>query len=247
MNLQIEEISYKNSRIKILTDKKELIKDAYDELVRQRGAIEEYIVRNRNFEISLEPIGVEKGCADIVKEMAAAGKIAHVGPMAAVAGAIAEAVCRKMISQGAKAAIVENGGDIFAITNEPIKVGLFAGKNKLTGKIAFKLDKNNTPISICSSSSFMGHSYSLGKCDLATVFSKKGAVADAAVTALANRIKSNEDIKAALKWVLSLKGVDGALAIKNDEVGMIGDIPNMIRTDDEKIKEKVTKDESYAL
>lgn len=243
----MEELLYKDSRIKVLTDKKKLVKVAYNELVKQRRLIEEFIKENKFFKEALEPLAVTDDAPEIVQLMADAGKIANVGPMAAVAGTIAEFVCRKIVEKGAKVAIVENGGDIFAITDVTIKVGLFVGNSKLSGRIAFKLDKKNTPIAICSSSSFMGHSLSLGKCDLATVFSKKGSIADAAATALANRVKEEKDINKALKWVIGLKDVKGALVIKNDKIGVIGDLPPMIRSEDEKIKEKVTKDGGWVV
>jgi uncharacterized protein len=240
-----EEILFKESRIKIVTDRKDLIGKAYDELVRQREHIEEEIRKNKFFEITLEPLAVEMNASKIIREMASAAKIANVGPMAAVAGAIAECVCRKMIESGAEVAVVENGGDIFAIANHAIKVGLFVGKNKFSGKIAFQLDKKNTPISICSSSSLMGHSLSFGKCDLATVFSKNGAIADACATALCNRIKEESDIEPSLKWILGREGVLGAMAIKNDKIGMMGELPPIIGSEDEKISEKVTRDDSW--
>jgi hypothetical protein len=242
-----EELIYKNSRIKIITDKKKLVKAAYDELINQRTVIEDFIKKNKVFESSMEPLSVASDAPLIVKLMSDAGKKANVGPMAAVAGIISEFICRKIIEKGAKVAVVENGGDIFAITDKPISVGLYVDKEELSGKLAFRLDKENTPIAICSSSSFMGHSLSTGKCDLATVFSKKGNVADAAATALANMIKEEDDMNDALKWVIGIDGVDGALAIKNDKIGAIGEIPPMIKSDDKNIKEKVTKDESYHL
>lgn len=246
MAIYKEEIIYKESRIKILVEDRSLVKSAFDELIKQRRLLEDYIEKDRFFQATLGPVDVRKGPA-IVKEMAYGAKIADVGPMAAVAGTIAELICKRLVKEKARVAVVENGGDIFAVTQLPISIGLFVGKNKLSGKIAFRLDKTNTPIAICSSSSFMGHSISFGKCDLATVFSKRGSIADAAATALANRVKNEKGINEALKWAISLKGVDGALAIKNDKIGIIGDIPPMIRSEDKDIKEKVTKDSIYKL
>ena len=242
-----EEILYKNSRIKVIVDKKELVSKAYDELVKERTLIEEYIKRDKLFESSLEPIKTKEYAHFIVKLMAKGGKIANVGPMAAVAGVIAEFVCRKLIKLGAKVAIIENGGDIFAVTEKTVKVGLFSGNSKLSGKLAFELNKKNTPIAICSSSSFLGHSLSFGKCDLATVFSSKSYIADAVATAVGNRIKSEEDIQDALEWAISLEGVDGVIVIKNDKIGVIGKVPELIKAEDKKIKEKVTKDSIYKL
>ncbi len=242
-----EEILYKNSRIKILTDNQPLISKAYDELVKQRTLIEQYIEKNKFFQTTLEPIKIEKNAPEIVKLMAQGAKLANVGPMAAVAGTIAEFICKDMVKKGANVAIVENGGDIFAITNTTIKVGLFSGNNKLSGKLAFELNKDNTPLSICSSSSLLGHSLSFGKCDLATVFSKKSYVADAVATAVGNKVKKESDIPKTLHWAINLKDVGGVIIIKNDKIGIIGDIPRLIKSEDENIKNKITKEDFYKL
>jgi len=247
MNLYKEEILYKNSRIKILTDKKPLISKAYDELVKQRTLIENYIKKDPFFLTTLKPIKIKKTAPEIVKLMAKGSKIANVGPMAAVAGTIAEFIARKLIKQGAKTAIVENGGDIYAITKENIIIGLFSGNNKIAEKLAFRLNKTNTPIAICSSSSKLGHSISFGKCDLATVFSKKSYIADAVATAVGNKVSSIKDIEKTLNWAVKLKDIEGIIIIKDHKVGMIGDIPKLLLSKDEKLKEKVTKDDFYEL
>jgi len=230
-----------------LTDNQPLISKAYDELVKQRTLIEQYIEKNKFFQTTLEPIKIEKNAPEIVKLMAQGAKLANVGPMAAVAGTIAEFICKDMVKKGANVAIVENGGDIFAITNTTIKVGLFSGNNKLSGKLAFELNKDNTPLSICSSSSLLGHSLSFGKCDLATVFSKKSYVADAVATAVGNKVKKESDIPKTLHWAINLKDVGGVIIIKNDKIGIIGDIPRLIKSEDENIKNKITKEDFYKL
>jgi ApbE superfamily uncharacterized protein (UPF0280 family) len=242
--MYLEEILYKDSRLKILTDKKALIKTAFDELVRQRTLIEDYIKKDIFFLPALKPLQV-KQAPDIVRLMAKGAKRANVGPMACVAGTIAEFVSKRLAEEGARIAVVENGGDIFAITNTPIIIGLFSGQNKLAEKLAFKLNKNNTPLAICSSSSLLGHSISFGRCDLATVFSKKGCVADAVATAVANRVKSINDIDRALNWAVKIQDVEGIVVIKDHKIGIIGNVPRLILSKDEKLRQKVTKDIIY--
>lgn len=245
MKLYQEELLYKNSRIKILTNKKALVKDAFDELIKQRTLIEDYIKKDPYFLPALKPFKVKGDAPEIVKLMADGAVIANVGPMAAVAGTIAEFIAKKMLGNGATVAVVENGGDIFAITSQEIIIGLFSGKNKVAEKLAFKLNNDNTPLSICSSSGTMGHSLSFGKCDLATVFSKKGNVADAVATAVGNKVKSIKDIEPTLNWAVSLKDVEGVIIIKNHKVGMIGNIPKLLLSKDGKLTQKVTKDTIY--
>jgi len=243
--MYLEEILYKNSRIKILTDRKPLIKQAFNELIKQRTLIENYIKKDIFFLSALKPYKIKKSAPEIVKLMAQGAKIANVGPMASVAGTIAEFIAKKLIQKGAKTAVVENGGDIFAITNKEIIIGLFSGQNKIAEKLAFKLNKNNTPIAICSSSSLLGHSISFGKCDLATVFSKKSYIADAVATAVGNKVKSIKDIQKTLNWAIKLKDIEGVIIIKDSKVGMIGNIPKLLLSKDEKLRSKVTKDVIY--
>ncbi|MBW2989246.1 UPF0280 family protein [Candidatus Woesearchaeota archaeon] len=245
--LYLEELIYKHSRIKILVDRKPLIKAAYDELIAQTSLIESYIKKDPLFLPSLKPYSIKKPAPEIVKLMAEGADIAGVGPMAAVAGTIAEFIAKKLIQKGAKTAVVENGGDIFAIADKKITIGLFSGNNKIAEKLAFTIDKNNTPLSICSSSSLLGHSISFGNCDLSTVFSRYSYIADAAATALGNRVKKEKDIQPALDWVISLKGVKGALLIKGKKIGMIGDIPRLYLSDDKSLKDKVTKEDFYRI
>ena len=245
--MYLEELIYKNSRIKVLTDKKPLIKEAFNELINQRNLIENYIKKDPFFLSTLKPHKVKKSAPKIVRLMALGSKTANVGPMASVAGAIAEFIAKKLIQKGAKTAIIENGGDIFAITNRDVIIGLFSGNNKIAEKLAFKLNKNNTPLAICSSSSLLGHSISFGKCDLATVFSKKSYIADAVATAAANRVTKIKDIQPTLNWAIKLKDVQGVIIIKDHKIGMIGDIPELLLSKDEKLRSKVTKDPIYKL
>lgn len=246
MKLLKEELSYKGAKVKILTDKKRFADIAAKEMIKQREILEKYIAEDKDFLDSLKPIEIKSSAPEIVKKMAEGAKIAGVGPMAAVAGTIAEYMAKAMVKAGAKTAVVENGGDIFAVSNRKIVIGLYAGYTKLSDKLAFGLDKKNTPISICSSSK-MGHSLSFGDCDLATVFSRKAAVADGVATAVANKVKKQSDIQPTLEWANGLKDVDGVLIVKEDKIGMIGNIPKLLKNEDALLKEKVTKEDFYRL
>jgi len=246
MELIKKQIKYKDSRLKILTDREEFIDIAIKELKEQRALIENYILNHKEFFSSLKPIKVKKDAPKIVKLMAQGAKIANVGPMAAVAGTLAEFCVRKMIEKGAKIAVVENGGDVFVYTSIPLYIGIYAGYTKLADKLALRLDPKNTPLAICSSSK-LGHSLSFGDCDLASVFSKKSYVADAVATAVANKIKQEKDIKPTLEWAMKLKDVIGVLVVKNDKLGVIGDTQKLVSNKDATLKEKVTKEPIYKL
>jgi uncharacterized protein len=207
--------------------------DAFDavtaEIVRQRRILEHYIERHRDFGRSFEPIEPNDNAPPIAQRMARAGRLAGVGPMAAVAGAIAQCAGEAGLKAGAREVIVDNGGDIYLRVAEPVIIGLDSGGADLADRLAFSLKADDTPISICSSSGRMGHSTSLGQCDLATVVSKDAALADAAATRAANLIKTAEDVDAALEQITAIEGVDGVLIVKDACVGLAGHLPSLMK------------------
>jgi ApbE superfamily uncharacterized protein (UPF0280 family) len=199
------------------------------EIVRQRGILEEYIGLHPEFRQSLEPLDLLAGAPDVAQSMARAAKLVGVGPMAAVAGAMAQFASRAALDAGAREVIVDNGGDIYVCAVEPVIIGLKTGTADLAEKLAFSLKPDDTPISICSSSGKMGHSMSLGECDLATVVAKDAALADAAATKAANLVKTVDDIDPALDSIAGIEGVDGVLIIKGDRVGLAGKLPPLVK------------------
>ncbi len=188
-----------------------------------RSELERYIIENPLFSVSLEPISVKKQAPLLVKEMADAAWKAGVGPMAAVAGAIAEAVGRKLLTLSNEV-IVENGGDIFMKSSQERLIGVYAGKSKLTGRVAFAIQPEETPLGICTSSGTVGHSLSFGEADAVIVLSPSTSLADAAATAIGNRVSSVDDIQSALQFAQSIEGLQGVAIIKDDRMGLYGQI-----------------------
>ena len=235
------ELMYKKAKIEVLSDDMECDKPI-EELIRYYDIVERYAAENREF-TGLKPVDIDSE-EPIIKEMCEASKKADVGPMAAVAGSIAEHVCRNSVKESM---IVNNGGDIFMITSRPIVIGLFAGFNNIADKLAVRVKAEETPLAICSSSSKLGHSLSYGDCDLVTVFSKKGAIADAVATAVCNNIKEEKDIEKTLNEFADIEGVLGIIAVRNDKIGIIGSVPEIIRNKDLLLRDKVIKEDFYQL
>lgn len=201
------------------------------EIVRQRAILEEYIRRHPDFQHSLQPVAVKDDAPEVARRMACAAQKAGVGPMAAVAGAMAQLAVEAGLEAGADEAIVDNGGDIYLLAAEPVIIGLFPGGQGPLGRLAFSLQASDTPLSICSSSGKMGHSLSLGRCDLATIVAKDAALADAAATRAANLVKTVADVEAALAQTISIEGVNGALIVKDGHVGLAGRLPPLVKTE----------------
>jgi ApbE superfamily uncharacterized protein (UPF0280 family) len=207
----------------------ELFDAVTEEIVRQRCILDDYIECHPAFRNSFEPIELREDAPEVAQRMARAARLVGVGPMAAVAGAMAQCAAEAAFMAGAQEAIVENGGDIYLRAIEPVIISLNTGTAKLSNRLAFSLQPSDTPISICSSSGKMGHSKSLGNCDLATVVSKNAALADAAATQAANLVKAEEDVNPALERIAAIEGIEGVLIVKNDRVGLAGKLPPLVK------------------
>jgi len=136
------------------------------------------------------------------------------------------------LQAGAQEAIVENGGDIYLKAKTPVTIGLYSGGSEQINRLAFKLQPEETPIAICSSSGKMGHSTSLGQCDLATIVAKDAAVADAAATQAANLVKTRVDVETALNRIMEIGGINGVLIVKDGHIGLAGRLPPLVRVGD---------------
>jgi len=199
-----------------------------EEIVRQRRVLDEYIGRHGEFLTSFAPVELHRGASEVAQRMARAAMLVGVGPMAAVAGTMAQLAAEAALRAGADEVIVDNGGDIYLCVAEPATVALHTGTPGLGDRLAFALTPDETPIAICSSSGKMGHSTSLGQCDLATVVAPDAALADAAATLAANLVKTVDDVDAALERVAAIEGIQGVLIVKDDRVGLAGHLPSLV-------------------
>lgn len=199
----------------------ELEPAALDLTLACRLHIEEYLRRHPGFADSLIPVPEDRLAPAVVREMIDAGRKAGVGPMAAVAGAVAESVGRGLL-EGSPDIIVENGGDIFIRTDEPLTVAVFAGNSPLSMKVGLKIDGSGPGAGVCTSSGTIGHSLSFGSADAVCVVSSSCALADASATAVGNLVRSAADIHRALDFGKRIPGVEGVLIIRGDRMGAWG-------------------------
>ena len=200
-----------------------LQRKAYRLVVKYRSILEKYIEQHPIFLTSLEPIAVNKDAPRIVKLMAEAGEKAKVGPMAAVAGAIADFVGTELATFSPEV-IIENGGDIYLKSSRKRVVGIYAGKSPLTGKVGLEINGEDTPIGISTSSGTVGHSLSFGKADAATAVAESATLSDAAATAIGNLVKVPEDMTQALEFAQGIQGLKGVLIIKDDKMAVWGEL-----------------------
>ena len=185
-NLYKETFNLKETQCTIISDVQSAIKIAIQSITENRNELEMFAEANPKFVYTLEPYSaLEKPL--VAKLMALAGQKAGVGPMAAVAGVIADLAVNDMIRAGCKVAVVEDGGEISANSNVPIDVALAAGEEPLSKRFGFRLTE--FPIGLATSSGRFSHALSFGKAEAATVFCKDAGLADAAATAVGNMVK----------------------------------------------------------
>jgi len=202
---------------------KNLKRKAYKLVLKYRSMLEKYIERNPSFLTSLKPMPVTEDAPHIVKAMSESAERAGVGPMAAVAGAIAEFVGNELSTYSPEV-IVENGGDIYLKSLTKRIVGVYAGKSPLSDKIGLEINAEDTPLGICTSSGTVGHSLSYGEADAVVVLSGSATLADAAATAIGNLITHPSDIPRGIEFAEGVGGLKGVVIIKDDRLGLWGEV-----------------------
>ncbi len=212
---------YKETEL-FISAESDLSEEAYGIVLKLRTLLDEYIKEHEEFATSLVPIDPGFDAPSVVQDMCLAALSAGVGPMAAVAGAFAKEVGRRLLANSSKV-IIENGGDVWLKTGDLSTVAVYAGQSSLSMKLGITVDAYE-PISVCTSSGTVGPSLSFGKADAAVVVSYDACLADACATRLGNEIQSAADIEKALEMIYAIKGVVGALAIAGGTFGAIGDL-----------------------
>ncbi len=224
-----ENFTLKESQCTIVSDKRQAILAAIESIKRNYQKLEIYVRANPKFLYTLTPIPAPEKPL-VARLMALAAEKAGVGPMAAVAGAIADLAVEDMLREGCEVAVVEDGGEISALSNQPVDVAVAAGDEPLSKRFGFRLTE--FPIGVATSSGRFSHALSFGDAEAATVFCKNAALADAAATAVGNVVKGEDvqaSIQAGISRGLAIEGVEGVLIIYKGQVGTAGKVPQIIR------------------
>ncbi len=228
-----EKFQHKETVCTLTSDIPGALQIAKSSLIRHREELEAYIGENLVFQYALQPVMVAGG-PEVVRLMAEAGERAGVGPMAAVAGVLADLAVEAMLRAGARVAVVEDGGEASIVSDGAIDVALQAGDVPLSRRVGFRL--TNFPVGVATSSGLFSHALSMGEAEAVTVFAENAGVADAAATAVANVVKGEAEqgvIEGAVKLGLSIEGVRGVFILFKGLIGMGGDIPDIIQVNPE--------------
>jgi ApbE superfamily uncharacterized protein (UPF0280 family) len=159
----------------------------------------------------------------IIQNMAEAARAAQVGPMAAVAGAVAEYTGRHLLALSSEV-VVENGGDIFIHSRTGTMLTVFAGTSPFSLTTGIQIPRQPGSFGICTSSGTFGHSRSFGTADAVMVMARSCMLADAAATGLANQVKTGDDIAPVLAAGRQIPGIQGLVIIVGERIGLWGDL-----------------------
>lgn len=192
-------------------------------ILKYRAILKKYIAAHPLFLTTLEPFPCTPQDPLIVKDMAQCSTVAGVGPMAAVAGAIAQ-FCARDLAAYSPELIIENGGDIYLKSRRERLLGIFAGRSPLSGKVGIEIAASTTPLGISTSSGTVGHSLSFGKADAVVVLAASATLSDAVATAIGNLVFTPQDIPAAIEKARGMAGVKGILIIKDEQLGVWGEV-----------------------
>lgn len=218
----------RESQCTIITDRLEALDAAVSAIKSHRTELEEYIEGAPVFQMALDPIEVDEG-PESAELMADASRRAGVGPMAAVAGVLADLAVEAMLEAGAKVAAVENGGEAYFVSDRPMDVAIKAGEAPLSKRVGFRLEE--FPVGVATSSGLFSHALSFGEAEAVTIFAENAGIADAAATAVANTVKGDDEeriIEEAVELGLTIEGVRGVFIIYRGQVGLGGEVPAII-------------------
>jgi ApbE superfamily uncharacterized protein (UPF0280 family) len=208
----------------ILADTSGHVAAAKSGMIRARQVLEAHIARDPFFLVTFDPYMPDSDEL-IILRMAHATRKAGVGPMAAVAGAIAWAGVEAMVDAGAVFGVIDNGGDIALISDRSIQVGVYAGETILSNRIAFVVPPQEKILGICTSSATVGPSISFGCADAVTIFSCDVALADAWATSVCNQIRPDDQTVLDL---INPDEVSGVFAIMGETLVKWGNLPPLV-------------------
>ncbi|MHA1672657.1 MAG: UPF0280 family protein [Promethearchaeota archaeon] len=245
---------YKQTDCTIVTDIQDGITQALAQFHSDSEELEKFVLEFPNWEKSYDPIlsTSPNQKNSVMKLMEDDAELCKVGPMAAVAGALADNMRTAMLRlPDLRIAVVENGGEIAIQSHEDILIGLIVLSTSLQSQIGFRYSGTFKPFAVATSSATFGHADSLGEGDAVVVFTKRASLADAAATYICNHVKGTnpeEAIQNGLSAYGDIPQLDGVFIVKDNLIGQHGSLPALIRIKDEEnllLRKKIEKKDDY--
>lgn len=201
---------------------------AVEAIARTRAAIERQISVDPFFLTTFEPYDPSRATNEVARRMCEAASAAGVGPMATVAGTVAQEALEAMVAGGCEHGWVDNGGDIALLLARETTVEVFHGRGEAFGLV---LEPSDDVVGVCSSSATLGHSISLGAADVSVAIADSAPLADALATAICNRVRTREDLQTCFDDFRSVEGFTGGIAVLGADTAFAGRLPRMVEVE----------------
>jgi ApbE superfamily uncharacterized protein (UPF0280 family) len=221
----------KESSLLLVSDLAAAIQAATRSVLSNRALLEAYIACNPAFMYALDPLKIEESAPRVVRLASDAATAVGVGPFAAVPGALADLAVEEMSRHGASVCLAENGGEVAANSRIPLNIGVYAGASQISGRIGFRLEPDDFPAGISTSSATVSHAMTFGEADAAVAFADTAALSDASATAICNAVTGEDteaSVQAGLEAAEKIPHVRGALVVRGRYVGSIGKLPRLL-------------------
>jgi ApbE superfamily uncharacterized protein (UPF0280 family) len=204
-------------------DSRSLAMHAARHLRKLRNEIFNY--SDKSFLTRYTPLEQTGETSPFLQSMINASQVSGTGPMASVAGAVAQDIGTYLKETFSLTEIVvENGGDLYIDILQELPVKLFAPGNKLSGKLSLVVDSLHSPLGVCTSSGKIGHSFSFGKADAVMVACTDAALADAYATAFCNRVKTPHDVQEICNEMNQHADIISAVVLLDDKLALCGQL-----------------------
>lgn len=205
------------SDLMVLTSVPDLGEKLTQNLKKVRRQLKQYIMDHPAFAETLAPYPQDAAAPELVRWMIEATRPAGVGPMAAIAGAIA-GMLGAAVGPEVTELIIENGGDIYLRSVRERMIAIYAGTSVFSNRIGLRVAPQPQGVGICTSAGTVGPSLSFGKADAVVVVAPDVALADAVATATGNRVQTARDFETAVRFARQIPGVSGLVIIKDDQL-----------------------------
>jgi hypothetical protein len=219
------------SSLLLISNFLEAINEGIKAALIHRLLLDSYVHHDPAYVLALDPVQVDESAPRIARLAAESTAIAGVGPLAAIPGALADVIVESMLASGGSTCLVENGGEISAVSKRSLNVAIYSGNSPLSGKVGFHLVEEDFPIGIATSSGTVSHALNFGVADSATVIADTACFADACAKAVCNAVKGDDieaSVQSGLEVAENLQGVRCALVIRQEFAGIVGKPPKIL-------------------
>jgi ApbE superfamily uncharacterized protein (UPF0280 family) len=176
-----------------------------------------YSVRDPQFRTSKRPVDVRDDAAPLIREMAETARMAGVGPVFTIQGAITDHVGR-YLARSLPEVLVSSGGDYFIRSKRRMK--LVVHHTPDGRPLSVVVDPRHATNGV--STTFGRDQLPARSVDGLTVLASSCMLADAASAAAMAILSRPNELRQALAYLREIPGLHGAVVFQGERIGVVG-------------------------